>query len=199
MLLYPEGMVKLNGSAGAILTRCDGVRTVADIVADLERTFDATGLAADVLRVRRRSRWRSAGWSCARERRPHRGATPAARRRRPAAVAAARAHLPLPAALRVLLQPDRLRQHRRGAGAPRTGCACCARRARWARCSSGCRAASRWCATTWRSSSPRRTALGFYTNLITSGVGPDRGAHRGAEARRARSHPAVLPGQHAAR
>jgi pyrroloquinoline quinone biosynthesis protein D len=48
VLLYPEGMVKLNGSAAAILTRCDGVRTVADIVADLEQTYGATGLASDV-------------------------------------------------------------------------------------------------------------------------------------------------------
>ena len=48
VLLYPEGMVKLNGSAGAIMSRCDGVRTLADIVADLERTYAATGLAADV-------------------------------------------------------------------------------------------------------------------------------------------------------
>ena len=28
VLLYPEGMVKLNGSAGAILSRCDGVRKI---------------------------------------------------------------------------------------------------------------------------------------------------------------------------
>ena len=48
VLLYPEGMVKLNGSAGAILTRCDGVRTVADIVADLERAYKTSGLAEDV-------------------------------------------------------------------------------------------------------------------------------------------------------
>jgi pyrroloquinoline quinone biosynthesis protein D len=48
VLLYPEGMVKLNGSAGAIMSRCDGVRTVADIVADLERTYELTDLAADV-------------------------------------------------------------------------------------------------------------------------------------------------------
>jgi pyrroloquinoline quinone biosynthesis protein D len=48
VLLYPEGMVRLNGSAGAILSRCDGVRTVADIVADLERTYGVTGLSADV-------------------------------------------------------------------------------------------------------------------------------------------------------
>src|SRR6202040_3502126 len=32
VLLYPEGMIKLNSSAGAILSRCDGVRTLADIV-----------------------------------------------------------------------------------------------------------------------------------------------------------------------
>jgi pyrroloquinoline quinone biosynthesis protein D len=49
VLLYPEGMVKLNGSAGAILSRCDGVRTVADIVADLERAYATQGLADEVL------------------------------------------------------------------------------------------------------------------------------------------------------
>jgi len=48
VLLYPEGMVKLNGSAGAIMSRCDGVRTVADIVTDLERTYGLSGIAADV-------------------------------------------------------------------------------------------------------------------------------------------------------
>jgi pyrroloquinoline quinone biosynthesis protein D len=48
VLLYPEGMVRLNGSAGAIMSRCDGVRTVAEIVADLERTYGRTGLAGDV-------------------------------------------------------------------------------------------------------------------------------------------------------
>ena len=48
VLLYPEGMVKLNNSAAAIMTRCDGVRTVADIVADIERTYEVTGLAGDV-------------------------------------------------------------------------------------------------------------------------------------------------------
>ena len=48
VLLYPEGMVKLNGSAGAILARCDGVRTVAEIVADLEQAFSTSGLTDDV-------------------------------------------------------------------------------------------------------------------------------------------------------
>jgi pyrroloquinoline quinone biosynthesis protein D len=48
VLLYPEGMVKLNGSAGEILRRCDGARTLAEIVADLESTFNQKGLGPDV-------------------------------------------------------------------------------------------------------------------------------------------------------
>lgn len=48
VLLYPEGMVKLNASAGAILSRCDGMRSVAEIVADLERAYGTTGLYGDV-------------------------------------------------------------------------------------------------------------------------------------------------------
>lgn len=48
VLLYPEGMVKLNGSAGAILARCDGVRTLADIIADLERSYETAGLSDEV-------------------------------------------------------------------------------------------------------------------------------------------------------
>lgn len=49
VLLFPEGMVKLNGPAGEIMKRCDGVKTVAQIVADLESAFNATGLQGDVL------------------------------------------------------------------------------------------------------------------------------------------------------
>jgi len=49
VLLYPEGMVKLNGSAGEILKRCDGERDVAAIVADLEAAFSVQGLRGDVL------------------------------------------------------------------------------------------------------------------------------------------------------
>ncbi len=49
VLLYPEGMIKLNGSAGEILKRCDGEATIADITADLERAFAATGLSDDVI------------------------------------------------------------------------------------------------------------------------------------------------------
>jgi len=48
VLLYPEGMVKLNQSAGEIMRRCDGERMITEIIADLERTFGVTGLSDDV-------------------------------------------------------------------------------------------------------------------------------------------------------
>ena len=50
VLLYPEGMIKLNGSAGEILKRCDGATTLADITADLERAFATSNLSQDVIR-----------------------------------------------------------------------------------------------------------------------------------------------------
>lgn len=49
VLLYPEGMVKLNGSAGEIMKRCGGEQTIAEIVEDLEKTFSANGLSNDVI------------------------------------------------------------------------------------------------------------------------------------------------------
>jgi pyrroloquinoline quinone biosynthesis protein D len=49
VLLYPEGMIKLNASAGEILKRCDGNATLAEITADLERAFETSGLADDVM------------------------------------------------------------------------------------------------------------------------------------------------------
>ncbi len=50
VLLYPEGMIRLNTSAGEILKRCDGATTIADITMDLERAFAASDLSADVIR-----------------------------------------------------------------------------------------------------------------------------------------------------
>ena len=49
VLLYPEGMIKLNGSAGEIMKRCDGIASIAEITADLERAFTARGLINDVI------------------------------------------------------------------------------------------------------------------------------------------------------
>jgi pyrroloquinoline quinone biosynthesis protein D len=49
VLLYPEGMVKLNGSAGEIMKRCDGARSIEAIAADIEQTHALSGLEADVI------------------------------------------------------------------------------------------------------------------------------------------------------
>lgn len=48
VLLYPEGMVKLNQSASEILKRCDGERDVQAIITDIEQAFNATDLEKDV-------------------------------------------------------------------------------------------------------------------------------------------------------
>jgi pyrroloquinoline quinone biosynthesis protein D len=48
VLLYPEGMVKLNQSAAEILKRCDGERDVNAIVDDLQQTFGEADLEDDV-------------------------------------------------------------------------------------------------------------------------------------------------------
>lgn len=49
VLLYPEGMVKLNQSAGEIMKRCDGQRSVEAIAAELEAAFSARNLQPDVI------------------------------------------------------------------------------------------------------------------------------------------------------
>ncbi|WP_372657095.1 pyrroloquinoline quinone biosynthesis peptide chaperone PqqD [Hydrogenophaga sp.] len=48
VLLYPEGMVQLNDSAAEILKRCDGQRSLGEIVADLEAVFQVQDLAPQV-------------------------------------------------------------------------------------------------------------------------------------------------------
>ena len=49
VLLYPEGMVKLNQSGGEIMKRCDGARSVAAIAEELESAFAVPDLSDDVL------------------------------------------------------------------------------------------------------------------------------------------------------
>jgi len=48
VLLYPEGMVKLNASAAEILKLCDGRHALGEIVAKLEQAFSTSGLTASV-------------------------------------------------------------------------------------------------------------------------------------------------------
>ncbi len=48
VILYPEGMVELNQSSAEILKLCDGTRTLAQIVSDLETAFSTSGLTNDI-------------------------------------------------------------------------------------------------------------------------------------------------------
>lgn len=48
LLLYPEGIIKLNESAGNILTHCTGEKALEKIIADLENAFDMDDLSQDV-------------------------------------------------------------------------------------------------------------------------------------------------------
>ena len=64
VLLYPEGMVKLNGPAGEILKRCDGRLTEEELIADLEATFNQTGIGPEIrnfLGEARRRNWLQEG------------------------------------------------------------------------------------------------------------------------------------------
>jgi pyrroloquinoline quinone biosynthesis protein D len=47
VLLYPEGMVKLNDSASAILAELDGTRTVEQVIARIEQRFPEAGSLTD--------------------------------------------------------------------------------------------------------------------------------------------------------
>lgn len=49
VLLYPEGLIKLPGSAGEIMKRIDGSKTVSQIITDLETTFPGVDLRQDVI------------------------------------------------------------------------------------------------------------------------------------------------------
>lgn len=48
VLLYPEGMIKLNTSAAEILKRCNGKISVSALTEDLRKQFPDTDIEADV-------------------------------------------------------------------------------------------------------------------------------------------------------
>ena len=50
VVLYPEGMVKLSQSAGEIMKRIDGEKSVIDIITDILITFDGENVKEDVLK-----------------------------------------------------------------------------------------------------------------------------------------------------
>lgn len=49
LLLLPERVVELNEAAGAILRLCDGQRTIAQMIGELETAYDQTGLTSDIV------------------------------------------------------------------------------------------------------------------------------------------------------
>lgn len=46
VLLYPEGIVKLNATGGDILKRCDGKTSVAELIEQLGRDYHASDIDA---------------------------------------------------------------------------------------------------------------------------------------------------------
>lgn len=49
VILYPEGMVKLNPSSAEILQQCDGEKNVEKIVNDLQEKYPDANLEEDIL------------------------------------------------------------------------------------------------------------------------------------------------------
>ncbi|MEQ8428261.1 MAG: pyrroloquinoline quinone biosynthesis peptide chaperone PqqD [Gammaproteobacteria bacterium] len=50
VVLYPEGMVKLNQSSGEIMSRVDGQTSIEQIIKDLEAAFSESNLENDVIK-----------------------------------------------------------------------------------------------------------------------------------------------------
>jgi pyrroloquinoline quinone biosynthesis protein D len=48
VLLFPEGMIKLNGPAAEILKRCNGEASIEAITQELQTAFNQGDLSADV-------------------------------------------------------------------------------------------------------------------------------------------------------
>lgn len=50
VVLYPEGMVKLNQSSGEIMSRINGQTSIEQLIKDLEDAFSESNLEDDVLK-----------------------------------------------------------------------------------------------------------------------------------------------------
>jgi pyrroloquinoline quinone biosynthesis protein D len=50
VLLYPEGIVKLNETAASILERCADGRSIAAVTAELSRQYGGADIGSDVLK-----------------------------------------------------------------------------------------------------------------------------------------------------
>ena len=65
VLLFPEGMIKLSGSAGEIMKRVDGEASVGAVVADLQRAYPGAELRDDVVQFLEEAH--AKGWVRARQ------------------------------------------------------------------------------------------------------------------------------------
>ena len=50
VILYPEGMVKLSDSAGEIMKRVNGERSIEQIINDLQVAFSENNLQKDIIK-----------------------------------------------------------------------------------------------------------------------------------------------------
>ena len=50
VVLYPEGMVKLSGSAGKIMKRVNGEHSIDTIIKEIETTFSEDNLEDDIIK-----------------------------------------------------------------------------------------------------------------------------------------------------
>ena len=50
VVLYPEGMVKLSKSAGEIMKRIDGEKSIIDIITEISTAFDGADVKDDVMK-----------------------------------------------------------------------------------------------------------------------------------------------------
>lgn len=50
VILYPEGMVKLNPTSAEILQQCDGEKNVKTIIKDLQEKYAGADLEKDILK-----------------------------------------------------------------------------------------------------------------------------------------------------
>lgn len=51
VLLYPEGMMKLNDESAAVLQRCKDAVKVSDLIVSLVEEYDGDDISTDVLRL----------------------------------------------------------------------------------------------------------------------------------------------------
>ena len=162
LIVLPERAVKPSASGREILALCDGERSAVEIAEALrERHPDVSELWRATCTTSSRA-CAELGVLDARARRRDERAAPLQPRRR--------ADLPLPAALRLLLEPGRRSATSATRSTAPPGRACSARPRRSASCTWASPAASRARAPISRESSRGAAEAGLYTHLVTAGT-----------------------------